>query len=159
MRGTRSIGAMAAGALLTALVLGAGAVAGKGQTLGGQSTIVLYSGDDGIQQQFKLRNKDGDKATIGAVRDRLTNAAGLSVGKHHWQCLQSSVAWYCSGVLDLNAAAPSGAGTITVAGLFEGFSGESFAITGGTGAYTGAEGKVVLTVEDGRLVRTVKLIP
>ena len=70
----------------------------------------------------------------------------------------SDLASYCTGAIALSDAARTGAGTIIFAGLFEGFKGESLAVTGGTGSYAGAQGTMVLKVEDGRFVRTVKLV-
>ena len=144
-------------ALLAALVAGVGAVAAKGPASLTQDAIALYSGE-GAQQGFGLRNRNGDRASIGVVRDQLTNANGKAVGKHHWQCLSSSLASYCTGAIVLSDAAQTGAGTIIFAGIFEGFNGESLAVTGGTGSYAGARGTMVLKVEDGRFVRVVKLI-
>ena len=145
-------------ALLTATVAGGSAFAASGQATQTQDRIVLYSGDDGAAQRFKLRNRAGDEASIGMATDSLTNAHGKAVGEHLWQCMNSSLAWYCTGVIALTDAARSGAGTITFAGLFEGFNGESLALTGGTGSYAGAEGTVVLSI-GGRFVRIVKLMP
>lgn len=157
MRETRSIVAIAVLALVVALVAGIGVVAAKGTPTPNVDTIVLYSGDDGIVQGFDLQNKDKDEMSISVVKDLLTDLGGGAVGEHDWLCGQSTLAWYCTGAISLGDAAPSGAGTITVAGLFRGFSGELMAVTGGTGAYAGANGTVVLTVEGERFVRTITL--
>ena len=49
------------------------------------------------------------------------------------------------------------AGTITVTGLFKGFSGEESAVVGGTGAYANVDGTAVASVEDDGFVLTVEL--
>ena len=158
MRATRSIALMAVATFTAALVAGVGAVAATGPVTLSQDAIVLYS-DEGDGQGFKLRNGSGDRATVSIVKDQLTNANGKAVGEQVWQCLASDLAWYCTGVVALTDAARTGAGDITFAGLFDGFNGESLAITGGTGSYAGARGTIVLKVEQGRLARVVKLIP
>lgn len=156
MQASRSIAKVSLMVLVAMLVVGAGAVAAKAPPP--TNAFVLYSGDDGVVQGFALRNHDKDEASISAAKDQLTDANGTTVGEHNWQCLESSLAWYCTGVIALTSASQQGAGMIMVAGLFEGFNGESLAITGGTGAYAGARGTVVLTFDGARFARTVKLI-
>lgn len=158
MRTTRSIGVVAVVALATSLIVGVAAAAAKPAAQAPTGNMVLYS-DDGIQQSFALQNPDGDEASITVAKDRLKDADGKFVGKHHWQCLGSSFASYCTGAIALVDTASTDAGTIMVGGLFEGFNGETLAITGGTGAYAGARGTVKLSVKDGRFARTVRFMP
>src|SRR6478736_1877005 len=145
MRATRGIVAVGALALIATLVAGAGAVAARDSA----PAFVLYS-ENGVVQEFDLKHA-GDQATISVAMDELVDASGKSIGQHHWQCIRSSLTWFCTGVMALNDAAQKGAGTIIVGGLFEGFNGESLAVTGGTGAYAGARGTVVLSVDGNRL--------
>jgi hypothetical protein len=149
---------MAAVTFAAALLTGVGVVAATGPATLSEDPIVLYSAEGGDGQNFRLRNGDGDRATVSVVKDVLTNGNGKVIGAHHWQCVASDLAWYCTGVIALNNEAPTGQGTITFAGLFKGFNGESLAVTGGTGAYAGAEGTIVLKIQDDQLARVVKLI-
>jgi hypothetical protein len=139
------------------MLAGAAAVSAK-VTAPAQDNMILYSAE-GTIQEFALHNGDGDEGTVGVARDQLTDGNGNNVGRHHWQCMRSDLSWYCTGVISLKDTAKTDKRTITVAGLFYGFNGESFAITGGTGAYAGASGTVVLFEKNGQLARTVKLIP
>jgi hypothetical protein len=120
--------------------------------------MLLYNAKGGDAQNYKLRNGDGDRATISMRREVLANGNGSVVGEQHWQCLASDVFWYCTGVIALTDAARTGAGDITFAGLFKGFNGESLAITGGTGAYAATRGTIVLKVDQGEFVRVLKLV-
>ena len=159
MQGTRWLSVIAVVVLLLAIAAGVVAAAGKGS--GGQPNdpIALYGGDEGSMQNFSLRNTDQDEATISVSTELLADKGGNIVGDQYWQCLNSSIAWHCTSVIILTAAAPTGAGTITLEGLFDGFNGESLAVTGGTGAYASAQGSVVLSVEGDRFLRTVDLTP
>ena len=94
------------------------------------------------------------------LKERLQDAEGQDVGTAVWHCTSAEdVAWICEAYLDLTANAPSGEGTIVAEGLFEGFTGESLAVTGGTGAYAGARGDATLSVVNELFTWQLALVP
>jgi hypothetical protein len=138
--------AIAVAGLLTAGV--AGLAAGQGGGLTEPTSMQLRS--TGVIAEAK-----GGQIVEGAA-----DADGSAVGKIYWDCTNAEdVAWFCDAVIALDDAAASGAGTIVVQGLFDGFNGESLAVTGGTGAYANARGSATLSLKDDAFTWDLDLIP
>ena len=100
------------------------------------------------------------EAEGGQVAEGLEDADGNPAGKVYWDCtMAEKVAWFCDAVLALEDGATTDAGTIVVQGLFDGFNGESFAVTGGTGAYANVRGSATLSAKDEAFTWDLDLIP
>lgn len=94
------------------------------------------------------------------LKERLLDADGQEVGTAVWHCTSAEeVAWVCEAYLDLGPGAYTADGAIVAQGLFEGFSGESLAVIGGTGAYADARGEATLAVVDDAFTWHLELMP
>ena len=65
--------------------------------------------------------------------------------------------WHVTVVYRLQAIEGLERGTIVATGIFGGFSGESLAVTGGTGAYANVRGYTVLSVDGDAFIHTLHL--
>jgi hypothetical protein len=85
----------------------------------------------------------------GLIKEGLLDADGNAVGSAVWDCTNAEgVAWPCRVILSLEAGPSTSEGSIVLDGLFEGFSGESLAVTGGSGAYATVRGDATLTAPE-----------
>ena len=105
------------------------------------SGVVLAERSRGISSQVREEALDVDGERIGTIR---------------WHCVNGTD-WHCTVVYGLKGA-PGMRGTLVAMGIFRGFSGESLAVVGGTGAYTGAGGVVTLEVSGDDFTHTFDLI-
>jgi hypothetical protein len=97
--------------------------------------------------------------------DVLLDVDGNRVGRQSGQCTSSYSAgqgrgtpWHCSFIVTLNDGPHTDAGTIVSSGIYT-FETDTFAVTGGTGAYENVRGTVTMDPVDGREVLTLNLIP
>jgi hypothetical protein len=146
------------GVLVTALLL-SGLFVGVSQGVTGPTTIRLTFGDVIAERTYPLRDKQGMRtASVDFIKGALADQDGTPIGRHRSECtLADDVAWWCTHTLTLKDGPYTDAGTITVTGLFKGFSGEESAVIGGTGAYAGVNGTATATVENDGFVLTVDL--
>jgi hypothetical protein len=130
---------MAIGAI-SAMVVGlAGVVSAQEEAASRPATLELVSA--GV-----IGEKDLGGVTL--LKEGLRNDADEDVGTAVWQCSSAeAVAWVCTVYLELDPGTGTAAGSIVAEGRFEGFNGESFAITGGTGAYADARGDATLSAD------------
>jgi len=147
-----------AGGLVASLLL-SGLFVGVSQGATGPATIRLTFGDVLVDHEYTLRDKTGERSGhIGFVKGPLSDVDGTEVGRHRSMCPSSAnVGWWCTHTLVLHDGPYTDDGSITVTGLFGGFTGEGYAVVGGTGAYQGANGSATATVEDDGFVLTVDL--
>lgn len=89
------------------------------------------------------------------VREEALDVGGERVGTIRWNCADGTD-WHCTVVYTLKGA-PGMRGTLVAMGIFRGFTGESLAVVGGTGAYTGAGGVVTLEVSGDDFTHTFDL--
>jgi hypothetical protein len=121
------------------------------------TAIELVGG--GVISEATFPSDDGSMA-LSLLKERLHDRAGQDVGTAVWRCsIAEAVAHLCEVYLDLSPEASTGEGTIIAEGRFEGFSGEELAVTGGTGAYTGARGGATLSVQDDEFIWQLDLVP
>ena len=146
-RTKRTIGmACAIGALLTASL--ASVSSGQGSGLVEPTSVELRS--SGVIAE----------AESGQISEGLEDAAGNPAGTVYWDCtMAEKVAWFCDAVLALEDGETTDLGTIVVTGMFDGFNGESLAVTGGTGAYANVRGSATLSVKDEAFTWDLDLIP
>jgi dirigent-like protein len=149
---------VAIGALVTALLL-SGLFVGVSQGVTGPTTIRLTFGDVLAEHTHPLRDEHGLRtASITFVKGRLADEDGTGIGRHRSECTSAdNVGTWCTHTLVLQDGPYTDAGTITVTGLFKGFTGEESAVVGGTGAYQGADGSATATVEGDAFIVTVSL--
>jgi hypothetical protein len=82
---------------------------------------------------------------------------GERVGTILWNSTGTGRNWHVTIVYKVTD--PSiGIGSLVATGIFRGFNGEQLAVTGGTGAYVGADGAVTLSVENDRFAHTFELM-
>lgn len=123
-------------------------------------TLELTSTGPTISKDWTLQDDDAETASVSLLTEPVVDGTGASVGTHTWECLQSEpVGWFCSGHIQLDEGAETASGTLELMGRFEGFSGESMAVVGGTGAYAAASGEAVLVVRDDAFTRVITLYP
>jgi Dirigent-like protein len=146
------------GAVVAALLL-SGLFVGVSQGAPGPATIRLEFGKVLAEHGYKLRDEDGRRSgNLSFLKGRLHDADGTDIGRHRSMCPSSAdVGWWCTHTLVLHDGPYTDEGTITVTGLFKGFSGEESAVIGGTGAYRGASGYATATVESDGFILTVEL--
>jgi hypothetical protein len=153
------VGSLAA-VLLAAALLAAGSHEGAAGPAGTKVVPLTY-GKLLAEASYRLRGTNGSRdSSIDVFRGRLLDADGNVVGTHRCECLNATgphVGWFCSHVLSLRPGPYTESGSLIVSGLFRGFTGESAVITGGTGAYAGARGYAVATVEGNAFVQTLYL--
>lgn len=131
--------------------------AGPGQA---QAVELIY-GELVSETSYPLADGSGDRsAVMDLFKGRLLDRDGTIVGTHRCECvLARGYGWTCTHIYSLREGPFTDRGTVIVRGVFRGFSGESVAIIGGTGAYAGARGYAVATTEDRRFVHTLFLLP
>jgi hypothetical protein len=149
--GKKLIIAVLTGALLVSgLLVGVSQGRGAGSHAGADrapTTLVLVSGDT---------LAEANKGFVHQIREAALDAGGTRVGTIRWNCDQGSD-WHCTIVYGVKDAGGLGQGTIVATGIFRGFNGESFAVTGGTGDFASAGGSVTLTVEADAYTHTIEL--
>ena len=128
-------------AAISALVLGvAGVVSAQDEAPSHPMALDLLSA--GVIGQEDLGG-------VTILKEGLRNDADEDVGTAVWRCSNAEgVAWVCTVYLELESGTSTAAGSIVAEGRFEGFVGESFAVTGGTGAWADARGDATLTATD-----------
>lgn len=146
------IGILAGAMLLSGMLVGVAFGGGGGITQPEVIELKVSGSDVGF---FPIKNKEGKRAIIAVTKESLDDADGNAVGTHRWNC----AGWVCNDVIRLKAGPHTDRGTVTVAGNFRGFNGESWAVTGGTGAYVNVRGYMTLTHHGGDLLQTLYLIP
>lgn len=152
-----SIGVLAGTLLLSGMLVGVSYGGGGGIT---QPEVITLTGTSGDLRAFPLRNADGKRALITILKEGLDDVDGAAVGNHRWNCVGShGYGQVCNDVIHLKQGAHTERGSITVAGEFRGYNGESWAVTGGTGAYVNVRGHLTLSVEGGEFTQTLYLIP
>ena len=157
MRKRVTVGATVSALLLSGAMVGISY--GGAATIDEPTEIVLRSGESLPGRDYPLRDTEGHKSgTIGALKERMIDADDATVGTLVWTCFKS-VAWTCTNVLTLKAGAFTEAGSIVMTGRFKGFTGESLAVTGGTGAYANVRGQATLTYVDDAWTTTLSLLP
>ena len=161
MFGTRTL--IAAGLTTALVVAGALALPALGQSGGSDQAveIALYDADPPLAggDAHATLDADAGKVSVNQLVESLSDADGNAVGQTFWDCTNAEpVGWFCTLILDLDAGPYTEDGTIVIQGLFDGFNGETLAVTGGTGAYANARGDATLALEGDRLVRIVHLL-
>lgn len=101
--------------------------------------------------------KEASQGMLTQLRESALDTEGARVGTIRWNCADGAD-WHCTLVYGLRGS-ESERGSVVATGIFRGFSGESLAVTGGTGAFASVRGVVVLTVVDGGFVHTLDLTP
>lgn len=97
--------------------------------------------------------EEAHRGLVNQLRESAVDADGERVGTIRWTCLQGSD-YICTVLYKLD-----GRGSVVSSGLFRGFQGESFAVTGGTGGFSNVRGVVTYTVEADEFVHTLRLTP
>ncbi len=146
MQSKMSIGVLA-GILLVSVAL-VGVSYGDTTRITDPQVIELVSGDP---------LKEASQGILTQLREVALDTEGARVGTIRWNCANGAD-WHCTLVYGLRGSAAE-RGTVVATGIFRGFSGESLAVTGGTGAFANVRGVVVLTVVDEEFVHTLDLIP
>ena len=140
------IGALA-GILLVSVAL-VGVSYGDAARINDPQVIELVSGDP---------LKEASQGILTQFREAALGKDGARVGTIRWSCANGAD-WHCTLVYGLRGSA-SERGSVVATGIFRGFTGESLAVTGGTGVFANVRGVVVLTVVDEEFVHTLDLIP
>jgi hypothetical protein len=161
----RSNGGKIATAILVGGLLLTGALAGV--SYGGANAIVnptvikLQAVPGGTERHYPLRDGQGHKSgSLDELRELVVDIDGDPVGAVFSQCFFArTVVWRCEVIAVLKDGPHTDKGTIHFSGIFRGFTGERFAVTGGTGAYDNVRGSATLTVENNKFIRTLYLIP
>jgi hypothetical protein len=129
------------------------------------------SGRDATCRSFPLKDTDGRKSgTILRGNQPLLDVDGSVVGRHRLFCtFARGTGWFCSRIETIIPGPHTKNGTITVSGLFRpsfGGSGDpsrfdTFAITGGSGAYSHVRGYATESWDPSRkaFAHTFYLIP
>jgi hypothetical protein len=162
-----SVGAIATALLLSGGLLGVSFAGAGGIT---EPQVIELSLDlcGNTCQIFELQDpvfgRRGD-LWITVSDDALLDVDGNRVGRQSEQCTTSGPAgrghgtpWHCTYIVTLNDGPHTDAGTIVSTGIYT-FETDTFAITGGTGAYENVRGTVTMDPVDGREVLTLNLIP
>ena len=120
---------------------------------------------------FTLKDADGRKSgMIARGNQRLYDVDGNIVGRHRVSCtIAWGTGWFCERIETIRPGPNTERGTITVTGLFRpefGGSGDpskfdTFAVTGGSGAYANVRGYATESWDPGRdaYAHTFHLIP
>ena len=143
---TTVMGALIAALLASGLLVGVSL--GDTTRIAAPLSVELVSGESlkdvtkGIQHQLREEALDDSGARVGAIR---------------WDCANGAD-WHCTVVYSLHGSVDE-RGTIVAAGIFRGFTGESLAVTGGTGAYANVRGSIELTAEPDGYTHSLELIP
>jgi hypothetical protein len=118
----------------------------------------------GFELQDPILGRRGT-AWIVVSDDPLFDVDGTRVGHQSEQCTVSygrndkgGTPWLCTNVITLKAAPHTEPGTVVTTGIYK-FGGETYAVTGGTGAYGNVRGYATMVVVDDREVLTLNLIP
>ena len=90
------------------------------------------------------------------IREEALDVNGERVGTIRWSCANGTD-WHCTVVYGLKGA-PDMRGTLVAMGIFRGFTGESLAVVGGTGAFAGAGGVVTLETSGDDFTHTFDLV-
>ena len=160
MRRNIGVTVIAAAALLSGSLVGN--AYGSSDEITEPRIIELIHGDVSVAD-YPLRDTQGRRsATINVFRGPLLDTDGNEVGSHRCECINANAAklgWACTHIMILKPGPHTERGTVVITGMFRGFSGESGAVTGGTGAYANARGYSTFTVQDGDFVATLYLTP
>jgi hypothetical protein len=104
-------------------------------------------------------------AWVTVSDDALLDVDGTRVGRQSYQCTTSGPAgrgpgtpWVCTYVVTLADGPYTDAGTVVTTGIYT-FGTDTFAVTGGTGAYENIRGTATMEAVEGREVLTLNLIP
>ena len=139
------------GALIAAL-LASGLLVGVSQgdttRIAAPLTVELVSG---------ASLKEVTKGIQHQLREEALDDSGTRVGTIRWDCANGAD-WHCTVVYSLRGSVDE-RGTVVAAGIFRGFTGESLAVTGGTGAYANVRGSIELSVGSDGFTHTLELIP
>ena len=118
----------------------------------------------GFELQDPILGRRGT-AWIVVSDDSLFDVDGTRVGHQSEQCTVSygrndkgGTPWLCTYVITLKAGPHTEPGTVVTTGIYH-FGGETYAVTGGTGAYENVRGYATMVVVDDREVLTLNLIP
>jgi hypothetical protein len=154
----RVIGISAVAVTMAMVTAGAAGRAAEGAQ--GQGIRLVY-GDLTSDERYRLRDEAGDaSAVIELFKGPLFDEDGNEIGVHRCQCINGSgFGWTCTHIFGLRPGPYTARGTVVITGLFRGFNGERNAITGGTGAYAGAAGFAIASVDDDAFVHTLYLMP
>jgi hypothetical protein len=157
MDGTTRVATIGAAALLALATVG-GMVNAQSTDEGDATVLTLVSA--GTIGQAEIGGATGERGSSTLLKEALLDADGRDAGTVVWHCANAeAVAWVCEAYLDLTAGGSTAEGSIVAQGLFEGFNGESLAVTGGTGAYADAHGDVTLSVLDDEFTWRLELLP
>jgi len=141
----------ATGALIAAL-LASGLLVGVSQgdttRIDAPLTVELVSGEP---------LKELTKGIHHQLREEALDTGGARVGTIRWNCANGAD-WHCTVVYSLRGSVEE-RGMIVAAGIFRGFTGESLAVTGGTGAFANVRGSIELSVGSDGFTHTLELIP
>jgi len=143
---TTMTGALIAALLASGLLVG---VSQGGTTrIAAPLTVELVSG---------ASLKEVTKGIQHQLREEALDDSGTRVGTIRWDCANGAD-WHCTVVYSLRGSVDE-RGTVVAAGIFRGFTGESLAVTGGTGAYANVRGSIELSVGSDGFTHTLELIP
>jgi len=154
-----SIGAIAASLLLSGAMVGVSYGGGGGITE--PEVIELeVAFCEPLCRFYSLRDTDGERnGQITSAKQGLFDVDGNKVGTHHATCVQSSgqraTQNLCTFVHTLKDGPHTQQGTIMATGILAFDGNDVFAVTGGTGAYEGVRGSIVLDADG----YTLNLIP
>lgn len=113
-----------------------------------------------VRVDYPLRDSSGKRSGgISHLKEQLIDVDGDPAGTQVWDCFGSKVTDSCTNIVTLRSGPHAERGTVVITGIFRGFNGEKFAVTGGTGAYGNVRGYATLTVEGGEFVTTLYLTP
>jgi hypothetical protein len=145
-----SVGILAAALLLSGLLVGVSYGDAPSKAIADPQVLRLVLSD---QSEGKGTHPINDARIAAEDQD------GNLVGWMRWQG-KKGVDWHVTIVFGLQPGTYTERGTVQTAGIFRGFSGESLAVTGGTGAYSNVRGYLKLTAEPGDVfVTTLYLTP
>ena len=145
MRQKLGIAAAVAALMVSGLLVGV-SNGDEGATAGAQVTE-LASGE-------VLAERSGGISS--QIREEALDLNGERVGTIRWNCANGTD-WHCTVVYGLKGS-PGMRGSLVAMGIFRGFSGESLAVVGGTGAYAGAGGVVTLETSGDDFTHTFDLV-
>ncbi|HEY6567570.1 MAG TPA: hypothetical protein VI341_08630 [Actinomycetota bacterium] len=128
-------------AALVAALLVAGLLVGVSQGSSGRATRGVSRGAV-LQVIGGETLAEAHKGLVVQLREEMLEPDGDRIGTIRWTCINS----VCTIVYGFRPTAPTGGGSIVVAGLFRGFNGERMPVTGGTDDYFNAGGEVTLSV-------------
>jgi hypothetical protein len=138
-------GTLVAGLLVSGLLVGVSI--GSPARIDEPQVIEVFGGDVLVETSRGL---------VSQLREEALDADGARIGTIRWNCANGAD-WHCTLVYGLKGSGDRG--TVVATGIFRGFSGESLAVTGGSGAFANVRGVVTLSVSDGGFTHTLDLIP